>query len=157
MPAWPTGEFESSFPQAAWMRNYGLPSWGRNPFQQWMSGQAGPAYASWLGGQLLPGAAPSAFNPAAGMGGATGLAALRGARGMGAPEQGQWLEELGGMDALTNLLQSSLGTGGRGYASPVANTMANRTTGLRRGWEAETRGGETGESFLNYLMWKFGL
>ncbi len=154
--AWPIGEFEAGYPQAAWSRAFGLPSYGMNPYQQWMSGQAGPAYASWLGGQLMPGATPTAFNPQGGFGGAAGLAALRGARGLGAPEQVQWQSELGGIDALSNLIQAAMGAGGRGYASPIANIMANRTSGLQRGWQADTQAGATGPTFLEYLMSKLG-
>jgi len=157
MPTWPTGEFESSFPQAAWQRSYGLPGYGMNPYQQWMAGQAAPAYASWLGSQLLPGAGPTDFNPQAGFGGQAGYTALRQARGLGAPEQVQWQSELGGDDALANLLQSALGKGGRGYASPIANIMAGRVKGLQSQWRADTQAGAQGISFLEYLMQKYGL
>lgn len=163
---WPTGGFEQAYPQAAWRTAYGLPSYGRNPFQEWLSSQAAPAFASYIGSQYRPeNPLVGDFSPLAGGWGESAKTTLRGMRGVSEPQQELWMSEImgapgeeggAGQAALYNLIAAALGKGGVGYTSPIAERKARRIGPLAEQWQQETLAGTKGPSLLDFLLAQFG-
>ncbi len=168
---WQQGEFAAQFPQSAWEQAFGLPAYGQNPYQSWLAEQAAPAYASWVGNQAMAGLsgmpqpAPIDFNPSGGGWGQNALGSLQALRGIPQEIQNLWLSDLlsspseggAGSGGLQNLLQQALGRGGLGFAGPIANLLAGRVGPYQQTWLAETGGGQTGSSVLDYILNKFGI
>lgn len=176
---WTKVAFPETDPFAAWQRARGLPAVGRNPFQEWVAGQATPAFAGWGARAAERGTTPSLIPPVIAtpgpitldpfsaytaqpgggqMGQREAYRVLQQMRGQPGPQQQSWMDILGstGGPGLGNVLEAGLR--GKGYAGFVANALANRLPALRTGWSAQTMGGaEPDVTLLNYLMREMGV
>lgn len=156
----PLGEYA---PYAAFLKQYGLPAVGQNPYQSWLGNQFQPAYAAFQAkSALTPGAATSWDEYLSGgvptdwrQARQDALATFLGAQEKPAQAQREWQENIGGTSTLSDLMQAALSAR---YAAPVARRMASQVGSLEQGWLADTSGGQTGTmSFLDYLRQKYGL
>lgn len=171
IPMGPVTQTEGGFlgenPQLAWNRAYDLPSVGANPFQQWLSNQAGPAYSAYAGqnvADIMAGKEGTSYGDYLGASDLgkmpqRALSTLRGLKGAGSETQQDWMNQLVGGDVGGNLSQIFQGAlQGRGYASPFARAASRNVPGYQEKWAGQTLGGSRGDqSFLDYLMQQFQL
>jgi hypothetical protein len=161
-------EEEPDMYPAVWAKQTGLPDTGRNPWQEWLDSQQGGVEASWRAKNTLneinnPTAADAplfadylnSIGNAGGIGGERTAAydSLKNALGMDYSRQGDFYKSMGD-DQTAQLLYAALK---KRFSAPVAQSMIGNYSNIKQGWQGNTQGGQTGDSFLNYIAQKYNL